>query len=150
VSTKPTPEAAGNEVERLDTYIKQLKLIEADQTELFEAASDFLRMKIEKIEWARRGLVTAQSFDDYHDALCRTWKDQTTLIGLSYKNNPVSYGKAVYAQCRIDSGKQKLQGSETPYFFGSGSLQGLANDPVDSPRIWWHPQYIDLLRRGKQ
>ena len=150
ISTTPTPTEAGIEVERLDTYIKQLKLIKADETELFEAASDFLRTKIEKIEWARRGLVTAQSFDDYHDSLCRTWKNQTTLIGLNYKNDPVSYGKAVYAQSKIDSGRQKLQGLETPFFFGSGSLHGLANDPVDSPRIGWHPKYIDLLRGGKQ
>jgi hypothetical protein len=147
ISTVPTTAEATGEVERLDTYIKQLRLIEADDPELFEAASDFLRMKHEKIEWARRGIVTSQSFDDYHDALCRTWKNLKILKTLEH-TDPVSCGKAVYAQCKIDSGTQRLQGVETPPFFGSGSLQGLANDPVDSPRIGWHPQYIDLLRRA--
>jgi hypothetical protein len=149
VSTKPTQEAADNEVERLDTYIKQLQLIEVDQTDLFEAASDFLMMKKEKIEWADRGWVTEHSFEDYNDSLCRTWKDQKTIIACNCKD-PISDGKMLYAQCRLDSRKQKLQGCETPPFFGNGSLQGLANDPEDSPRIGWHQQYIDLLRKGKQ
>jgi hypothetical protein len=149
VSAIPTPAEAGGEVERLDTYIKQLKMIEADETALFEAASDYLRTKTEKTEWAQRGIITEQSFDDYHDALCRTWTNRKQLAALQFGADCIRCGQAVYAQCKIDSGTQKLQGVETPPFFGSGSLQGLANDPVDSPRIGWHPQYAELLRGGK-
>lgn len=148
VSQVPSNAEQSDEVERLDTYIRQLKLIEVDDTTLYEAASDFLRTKVDKIEWAKRGIVNAQSFDDYHDALCRTWKNRKQLMGLQYGTDPIACGKAVYFNCRVDSGQQKLQGVETPPFFGSGSLHSLANDPVDAPRIGWHPQYKDLLKEG--
>lgn len=148
VSTAPTPAETSGEIERLDAYIKQLKLIEVDETTLFEAASDFLRTKVEKIEWARRGIVTTESFNDYHDALYRAWTNWKQLMAIQHKTDPINCGQAVYAHCKNDSGNQKLQGVETPSFFGSGSLQGLANDPIVSPRIGWHPQYIDLLKGG--
>lgn len=148
VSQAPSNAEQRGEVERLDTYIRQLKLIEMDDTALYEAASDFLRTKIDKIEWAQRGIVNTQSFDDYHDALCRTWTNRKQLMALQYGTDSIACGKAVYFSCREDSGRQKLQGVETPPFFGSGSLQGLANDPADTPRIGWHPQYIELLKEG--
>ena len=148
VSKVPSNIEQSGEVERLDTYIRQLKMIEMDDTTLYEAASDFLRTKVDKIEWAQRGIVNAQSFDDYHDALYRTWTNRKQLMGLQYGTDPIACGKAVYFSCRDDSGRQKLQGIEVPPFFGSGSLQALANDPADAPRIGWHPQYIKLLKEG--
>ena len=148
VSQVPSKAEKSCEVERLDTYIRQLQLIEVDDTTLYEAASDFLRTKVDKIEWAQRGIVNAQSFDDYLDALYRAWTNRKQLMGLQYGADSIACGKAVYFSCKDDSGRQKLQGVETPPFFGSGSLQGLANDPADAPRVGWHPQYIDLLKEG--
>ena len=148
VSQVPSSAEQSDEVKRLDTYIRQLKLIEMDDTTLFEAASDFLRAKIDKIEWAKRGIVNAQSFEDYHDALYRTWMNQKQLMGLQYRTDPIACGRAVYFMCKDASGRQRLQGIEAPPFFGSGSLQGLANNPTDAPKIGWHPQYIKLLKEG--
>lgn len=85
VSKVPSNAEQSGEVERLDTYIRQLKMIEMDDTTLYEAASDFLRTKVDKIEWAQRGIVNAQSFDDYHDALYRTWTNRKQLMDLQYK-----------------------------------------------------------------
>lgn len=146
ISLPPSHTEQSGEVARLDTYIRQLKLIEVDDTTLFEAASDFLRAKTDKIEWAQRGLVNEQSFEDYYDALYRTWVNQKYLMGLQYRTDPISCGTAVYFKCRDDSKHQKLQGIETPPFFGSGTLQFLANNPADAPKIGWHPQYIKLLK----
>lgn len=148
ISQAPSRTEQSGEVERLDTYIRQLQLIEADDTTLYEAASDFLRAKIDKIEWAQRGIVHAQSFEDYRDALCRLWTNQKQLMGLQYRTDPIACGQAVYFKCRDDSARQKLQGVEVPPFFGSGLLQDLANSPADSPKIGWHPQYIALLKEG--
>lgn len=148
VSQVPSKDEQSGEIERLDTYIRQLQLVEMDDATLYEAASDFLRAKIDKIEWAQRGIVHAQSFEDYHDALYRIWTNQKQLMGLQYRTNPIACGQAVYFKCRDDSARQKLQGVEVPPFFGSGSLQDLANDPADSPKIGWHPQYIALLKEG--
>jgi len=149
ISKAPTRAEAGGEVARLDTYIRQLNLVQADEAMLIEAASDFLRAKIEKIEWARRGIVTDESFGDYHDALYRMWLNRKRLTEIQFLNAPLDCGKAMYAHCQTDSLRQKLQGVETPSFFGSGSLQGMANTPTDNPRIGWHPNYIDLLKGVK-
>ena len=146
VSQVPSKDEQSGEIERLDTYIRQLQLVEMDDATLYEAASDFLRAKIDKIEWAQRGIVHAQSFEDYHDALYRIWTSQKQLMGLQYRTDAIACGKAVYFKCRNDSAQQKLQGVETPPFFGS--LHDLANTPADSPRIGWHPQYITLLKEG--
>ena len=148
VSQVPSKDEQSGEIERLDTYIRQLQLVEMDDATLYEAASDFLRAKIDKIEWAQRGIVHAQSFEDYHDALYRIWTNQKQLMGLQYRTDAIACGKAVYFKCRDDSARQKLQGVEVAPFFGSGSLQDLANDPADSPKIGWHPQYITLLKEG--
>lgn len=148
VSQVPSEAEQSGEVERLDTYIRQLQLVEMDDATLYEAASDFLRAKVDKIEWAQRGIVHAQSFEDYREALYRNWTNQKHLMELQYRTDPVACGQAVYFKCRDDSARQKLQGVEVPPFFGSGSLHDLANAPVDSPKIGWHPQYITLLKEG--
>lgn len=150
VSKVPSNAEQSNEVERLDTYIRQLKIIEMEDITLFEAASDFLRTNVDKIEWARRGIVIDSSFDDYYDALYRAWTNRRQLMGLQYEKDPIACGKAVYYTCRDDSARQKLQGIEVPPFFGNGSLHFLANNPVDVPRIGWHPQYIKLLKEGSK
>lgn len=79
VSRAPSRIEQSGEVERLDTYIRQLQLVEVDDTTLYEAASDFLRAKVDKIEWAQRGIVHAQSFEDYRDALYRIWTNQNSF-----------------------------------------------------------------------
>lgn len=116
VSQVPSKDEQSGEIERLDTYIRQLQLVEMDDATLYEAASDFLRAKIDKIEWAQRGIVHAQSFEDYHDALYRIWTNQKQLMGLQYRTDAIACGKAVYFKCRNDSAQQKLQGVETPPF----------------------------------
>lgn len=116
VSQVPSKDEQSGEIERLDTYIRQLQLVEMDDATLYEAASDFLRAKIDKIEWAQRGIVHAQSFEDYHDALYRIWTNQKQLMGLQYRTDAIACGKAVYFKCRNDSAQQKLQGVETPLF----------------------------------
>lgn len=148
VSEVPSNAEQGDEVERLDTYIKQLKMIDVDDTTLYEAASDFLRTKVDKIEWAKRGLVIDQSFIDYNDALYRAWMNRKKLMSLQFTADPIACGQAIYFSCREDSEHQKLQGIEVPPFFGSGSLQILANFPTNAPKIGWHPQYIELLKEG--
>ncbi len=146
ISAAPTSLEIDGEIGRLDTYIRQLKLIQVDDTALFEAAADFLRTKVEKVEWARRGIVTAQSFTDYNDALCRTWNDRKKLTILQHETDSIKCGQTLYYQCKSDSRTQRIQGVDTPSFFASGSLQDLANAPEFSPRIGWHPRYIDLLK----
>ena len=145
VSSVPDDQEKGVEVSRRDVYIKQLELIEMDSTELFSAASDYLRTKAEVTAWAKKGLVTDSSFSDYNDTLKRIWKNEKTLTEFTSFDS-VGKGCMLYAKCNTAVANQLLQGKTVPSFFGSGALHSLANNPSEQPEIGWHPNYIDMLK----
>lgn len=145
VSVQPEASQTTAEVERHDTYIKQLELIDVDESDIFEAASDFLRTRSEKTAWAKKGLINGGSFTDYYDGLKRLWKNQKLLSSVVV-NGDIERGKYLYGQCLSNAISHRLLGRDVPSFFGSGSLQALANEPSDRPTIGWHPRYIELLK----
>ena len=145
VSVQPEVNQTTAEVERHDTYIKQLELIDVDESYIFEAASDFLRTRSEKTAWAKKGLINGGSLTDYYDGLKRLWKDQKLLSSV-FVNDDIGKGKYLYGQCLSNAINHRLLGRDVPSFFGSGSLQALANEPSDRPTIGWHPRYIELLK----
>ena len=145
VSVQPEASQTTAEVERHDTYIKQLELIDVDESDIFEAASDFLRTRSEKTAWAKKGLINGGSFADYYDGLKRLWKNQKLLSSVVV-NGDIERGKYLYGQCLSNAISHRLLGRDVPSFFGSGSLQALANEPSDRPTIGWHPRYLELLK----
>lgn len=146
VSTKPNNSDTNIEVQRLDTYIKQLKLINLDETDVFQAASDFLRMKSETVAWAQKGIVADKSFDEYDATLKRMWKLENANNNFLPFLDDTQRGQNLYNKCNLQVMNYRLQGSDVPEFFGSGRLQKLANEPSDVPEIGWHPDYINLLK----
>jgi hypothetical protein len=59
-------------------------MIEADETHYLKPQVTICERKPKKTEWAQRGIITEQSFDDYHDALCRTWTNRKQLAALQF------------------------------------------------------------------
>ena len=145
VSSVPNNQETGDEVSRRDVYIKQLELIEMDSTELFSAASDYLRTKAEVTAWAKKGLVTDSSFSDYSDSLTHIWKNEKILTELTTCDS-VEKGRMLYAKCNNAVANRLLQGKTVPSFFGSGSLHSLANETSEQPKIGWHTNYVDMLK----
>lgn len=148
VSVRPSTSITLAEVERQDTYIKQLNFIELDTSDKFEAANDFLRTSVEKTEWAAKGIVTPQSFDNYYADMARAWRNQSRLLSLTSTGSQITDGKKLYFTCQESVRMMKVQGNEVPGFFGSGCLHSLANEPSNAPQIGWHPIYKDLLNKG--
>jgi len=146
VATRPSENETQKEMDRQDIYIQQLGLIELDVSDKFKAANDFLRTSAEKTAWAERGIVAPQSFDDYHDGLIRIWSTQSRLISLSQSPSNIQSGHKLYLKCQEAIRTTKVQGNDTPEFFGAGSLHSLANEPPQEPQIGWHPTYKDLLK----
>lgn len=145
VSSMPKEQEMHQELEQRSTYIRQLELINMDYTELFTAACDFLRTRVEKTEWAKRGLVTQESIADYNDVLFRLWKAQSQISNLTFSNDEEKAGKLTYSSCKIQAQGKQLQGCDVPPFFGAGCLHSLADSPSDAPQIGWHPNYVQLL-----
>lgn len=149
VSALPEDSERHNEVQSRSTYIRQLELIDLDYTDLFEAASDFLRSRTEKIEWANRGLITQDSMHDYNDSLIRLWKAQMRIARNNHSSDAISTGQLTYSTCISGVLPMRLQGCEVPPFFGAGCLYSLSNEPKSHPTIGWHPNYIQLLKEAK-
>ena len=142
-TVSPSENETENELKRQDTYIKQLNLIEIDASSKLQAASDYLRTSAEKTVWAEKGIVAPQSFDDYYNGLERMWQNQSHLISLeANENTDISNGQKLYFRCQENTQNAKVQGKNTPEFFGPGSLHTLAN----IPRIGWHNNYKQLLK----
>ena len=149
VSVQPDSSQTTAEVERHDTYIRQLEFIDTDTTKLFEAASDFLRTRAEKTEWAKQGIVTKQSLSEYHDGLKRIWHNEQTVVNYTVNSDEKGKGRVLLSLCERDSITHRLQGASTPHFFGPGSLHELANAPSSHPTIGWHPRYTELFKEAE-
>lgn len=145
VSTMPEEQEMHRELEQRSTYIRQLELINMDYTELLTAACDFLRTRVEKTEWAQRGLVTQESIADYNDVLFRLWQAQSQISNITFSNDEEKAGKFTYNSCKAQAEGKRLQGCDVPSFFGIGCLHSLADNPSDAPKIGWHPNYVQLL-----
>jgi len=150
LSSEIATDEARIEVESQDVYIQQLDLIEMDFDDKLEAASDFLRTKAETTIRADKGLFAPQSLQDYNDKICRLWKNKRTQTMLSASDSDITKGKLLYAQTSEAVPQFRLEDNALPSFFGSGTLQTLANEPCDEPAIGWHPDYKKLLKGGEQ
>lgn len=148
ISVSPTEDDMLQEVERHDTYIRQLELIDMEVPNIYQAASDFLRTGVEKTEWGKRGIVIKENFEDYNDSLKRIWDARVMLANNQHYDDDIKKGKGIYAQCSVDVQNIKLQGATTPSFFGNGTLHTMANEPNDCPLIGWHPDYKEKLKEG--
>ena len=150
ISTRPDEKATTSEVERKDTYIRQLDIIDADTTLKFKAANDFLRTSVERTELAKRGLVTQKSLDDYNETLRTIWANQRRTTDMfSGILTEKQRGSQLFSVCSTEAIKIRLQGCDTQSFFGDGSLHTLANEPKEHPTIGWHPRYGDVLKEQK-
>jgi len=58
----------------------------------------------------------------------------------------IENGQRLYFICQDAVRTTRVQGNDTPEFFGAGSLHSLANEPPQEPLIGWHPMYKDLLK----
>jgi Response regulator of the LytR/AlgR family len=67
-----------------------------------------------------------------------------SLTNLLKTEDEVTRGNRLYAMCQESALTLRMDGKDIPNFFGSGSLQALANGS-DKPDIGWHPRYEELL-----
>jgi hypothetical protein len=147
VTLKPDDIKAKYEIERQDTYIKQLDIINLDIPTKLKAASDFLRTSAEKTIWADRGLIAPQSFNEYYEDMERIWENISNLVLISRDDaDEVLKGQKIYFRCQDSVKDKKVQGKNVPLTFNSGSLHVLANEQ----KIGWHPQFKIILKITKE
>lgn len=142
VSTAPkiSHQKVAFEIQR-KTYIKQLKIIELDNTTQEEAASDYLRAAADRTNWALAGEVFEGHVLDFESRLIKSWNNKNRIISIEHKSKPeIIQGQLLYSIC-CDLTDIRLHGMDVPSYFVPGSLHAMA----DSLKIGWHPNFISML-----
>lgn len=124
-------------------YIKQLKLIESNDTEIEEAAIAKLETKDAISKWTINGFIQESSYQDYQILLKHKWQIHQKQIIIAHGHNVTneSLGALIYYKCLETFDNIKLENKTIESFFSHGTLQTLADDLS----IGWHPEYKQKL-----
>ena len=147
LSAAPGPDAVAirRQLRAVQTYVRQLDLIEAAEDEKLEAANDYLRASNDRVRWAERGLVHQTSYKEFEADLEAAWRRKKRAADITDRDRTsAERGMLLYLACCDHSAK--LNGMEPPSAFCRGSFHALA----DHARIGWHPEYGRLLREQSQ
>lgn len=126
-------------------YVRQLRLISAQQGEILGAIDDFYRCSSERFRLANEGDVTSDDWFDFEDDLKREWarvaqKEQR----LHPEREPTVTGYVTYSESLAFQPLLSLQRPQT--YLTRGSFHRLANEL----EIGWHPDYQGLCRSQKR
>jgi hypothetical protein len=124
------------------TYVKQLRLIEAEDEDVLAAVNDYLRAAADRTSWSVQGLIDEASLSKYCDELCRSWRNKKSRVSLTHADKPeIHQGKLLYLDCLDHT--LPLDGCATHSHFARGSWHTLSEDQS----VGWHPRYKEELQR---
>ena len=136
----PSPQDIQQDL-KVRTYVRQLVIIEADGEQKLRAVTDFLRASVDRTQWSVKGLVHESSFDEFEEALLRTWDNHKRKADIRLAGHAdVQKGQYLYLEC--SSHQAALEGLQVPTHFTPGSFHALADDLV----VGWHPHYMRELK----
>jgi hypothetical protein len=138
------PSSAEKEKEKLRTYVRQLELIELGETRILGSITDFLMSASERVEWAARGLVHPNSFDELDTNLREVWSNHSLIAEASFADKPIPRGRSLFGHCM--NHQTPVQGMTAPSYFLRGCFHRLA----DSKELGWHPDFENLLTEPKK
>lgn len=130
------------QLENSPNYIKQLKLIEADQDFLLSAAADFFNTSVYKSKMAEGMEYSSDDYSSFEDELISSWQNEKMFLDTPELGD-VELGKKLCASCCKH--KKTFANRETEDFFVRGSYHALADAPLKDLRIGWHRKYKEKL-----
>ncbi len=139
--TLPAPTEAQIEENRPQalTLLRQLDLIDK-ASDGFDAMSDYLQSKTNKVRWGEKGLVCEQDFEAFRKTLFNKWTYLNKKTSMTYPGaSELDRGQLLLMECMDVT--ENLDGTESPRFFVRGTYHEFSN----VMRIGWHPRYSDLL-----
>ena len=121
-------------------FVKQLDIIDCDESEIIQAAICKRRAEDNVIKWSEAGLVHQSSYVEFNNSLKMAWQNHSGIEKITNSTvSEVSLGKLILLKCFSE--KIKLQGMDTEHYFVPGSYHQLS----DSLSIGWHPEYKKLI-----
>jgi hypothetical protein len=122
-------------------YVRQLRLIKADEAELLNAIDDYYRCSSERFRLAVEGDLTSDDWIDFDNRITAHWRiiagrEKRAVSG----RDPIEIGYATYS---TTIGHETKLGLDTPQpYLTRGSFHRLANEVT----IGWHPDYEMLCK----
>jgi hypothetical protein len=136
----PEPQAIDNTLLGAPLFVRQLNAIEASDTMLVTAVSDYMRTTADKVKWADDGVVYADSFSELDEQLMRRHLLVCDEVDDTHPPLPeTDRGRRVYRECSKTS--MPLEGQTLPSYFIAGAFNCLAQ----IRRVGWHPDYLTLF-----
>lgn len=140
----PDDKEVAQEVDRSPIYLRQLDFIDIGDEEKLEAVIDTLRCSKQIHEWSESLEVVDKGLRQYDDTLFAKWHSIAKLCRIEEPNEK-NAGQKTYYKTKEGAIAIALQGKAAPPFISHGRLNNLASNPPLSPRIGWHPRYIERL-----
>ena len=138
---------ADAEILNSNKYIEQLKIIESEDEEIFEAIEDYLRSSKARTEMAKKGYLWEQAFLNMNDDLKSRWLTifrQKRNLQSSNKLSDIELGRDILYST-LDH-KATINGYPTRnYFLTKGTYHYLANELF----VGWHPKFKKLIKKKK-
>lgn len=124
-------------------FVEQLRIIDSDSEEVREAISDYYLATADRVKWIEDGWVNSKTFGDLEEGLTRYWKNTKKQIVLDSSLDDKIIGRKLFLSC--SNHQTRIEGMDPPFHFVPGCFHSLAN----SLSIGWHPDYPNLVKRGK-
>lgn len=127
-------------VDIMPIFVRQLSVVEATESVVRTAVSDFLRAHSDKVSWADEGEIVESSLEELDVSLLRHHGlAQDEIADVDQHLDPLARGRQLYRRCIAL--QTPLEGRALPSYFISGQFNWLA----DECRLGWHPDHKTMF-----
>jgi hypothetical protein len=139
----PSSKQVSDVLKQLPIFVRQLTSIDASETLITIAVSDYLRATADKVNWAADGDIVEDSLDDLDNSLLRHHLNGKDEIEDVFSDlSPKQQGRHIYRKCIAL--EIPLEGRPLPSYFIPGEYNSLADDC----RLGWHPDHAKIFPSG--
>lgn len=130
-------------------FVEQLRSIGISTNRIQSAIVDYYRAFEQRSAWARESLLVSGEMEDYEDRLSDEWsryKDVVfeSLTETSGEEALTAAGRNLYKWAEFETERFRIRERVTEPYVVRGAFHMLANTRP-SPRIFWHPRFLDRL-----
>lgn len=140
VTHLPDAEALAARMQARPTYVKQLEMIDADQTEIMEAVSDYYRADSNRLEWIEKEIIDESAMLDFAGRLKSFHANRQRQIELTERDRvEAERGKLLLYDCK--QRHEALSGQPPP----DRTIQGTYHVLAEEKQVGWHPRWGTII-----
>jgi hypothetical protein len=135
-SSPPSSAEINQHIKSRPTYLRQIEFVKADNDDLIEAVTDFLKAKTNRDKWIEDELIDEAVARQFEENLTRFWKNKRKEVTLVHATlNKEARGMLLLAQCQ--NHQETIRNVKPPPSTIAGTFHALA----DKPTLGWHDDW---------